>query len=415
MRQDTQAWDDAVADDVLIHDDQGQPYTFTGFTFEQESELDLTNPDAVAWAQDRMQRALDVGFSGWMTDFAEWQPTDCVLSDGEDPLQAHNRFPELWQQTSADALAGHDATFFVRSGWTHTASIVPVVWGGDQRTDFEPDDGLPTVVAMGLGLGASGVPVFTHDVAGYQSIGNPPSDKDLWFRWAWLGAFTPVLRTHHGAFDTDNWQFDSDDETTAFWAKVGREHTRLFPYLYGLAAKAAEDGTPLILPPALVFGDGDWGRMDGWMLGSSLFVAPVLERGVTGRQVDLPAGATWYDWWTHAPAQSGWYDADIDQIPVFAAAGTTVPVFAEAPGTLVPVDDPDLKDLADVDTARVVYLFGGGGPFTEEDGTTYTPSGTPTSGGEQTATLTSGTVEVAGVTLQIDGTVERTYTVEVIP
>jgi len=68
-----------------------------------------------------------------------------------------------------------------------------------------------------------------------------------------------------------------------------------------------------------------------------------------------------------------------------------------------------------VDTARVVYLFGGGGPLTEEDGTTYTPSGTPTSGGEQTATLTSGTVEVAGVTLQIDGTVERTYTVEVIP
>ncbi|MDP7114454.1 MAG: hypothetical protein QGH45_20955 [Myxococcota bacterium] len=49
------------------------------------------------------------------------------------------------------------------------------------------------------------------------------------YRWASLGAFSPVMRTHHGASDTENWQFDSDDETTEYWAGLAREHTRLFP------------------------------------------------------------------------------------------------------------------------------------------------------------------------------------------
>jgi alpha-glucosidase (family GH31 glycosyl hydrolase) len=270
---------------------------------------------------------------------------------------------------------------------------------------------MPTVVAMGLGLAASGVPVFTHDVAGYQSVGNPPSTKELWFRWASLGAFTPILRTHHGAFEADNWQFDSDADTIAHWARVATEHMRLFPYRYGLAAKAAADGTPMILPPA-VYG-GDWGRTDAWLLGQALLVAPITTAGATGRDVALPPDTSWYDWWTRQPVQSGFFAADVDEIPVFAAAGTTVPVFAQVPQTLVPTDA--YVDLADADTARIVYLFAGGGRFVEADGTTYAPSGAPTGPGEATATLAAGTIDVSGVSLAIDGPVERTYTVVVIP
>ena len=55
-----------------------------------------------------------------------------------------------------------------------------------------------------------------------------------------------------------------------------------------------------------------------------------------------------------------------------------------------------------------------GSPFTEADGTTYTPSGTPTGPGTATSTLTTGDVEVSGVTLHIEGTVARAYTVVVV-
>lgn len=410
----TDAWDQAIAQDALIKDATGAPYTFTGVTFEDTSLVDLTTDAGRAYVTGYEQAALDVGFDGWMADYAEWLPTDAVLGSGEDAWDAHNQWPLLWQQTNIDAIGSRDASFFVRSGWTGTSGIAPVVWGGDQRTDFEPDDGLPTVIPLGLGLAACGVPVFTHDVAGYQSIGNPPGTKELFLRWAALGAYSPVLRTHHGAFADDNVQFDTDAGTLAQWVWAAREHMRLFPYRYGLAAQAARDGTPMILPIGLEFPDEDVSRTDAWMLGRALLVAPVLEPGATGRDVDLPAATTWYDWHTGQPVTSGHFDADPTQIPVFAAAGTTIPTFTTIPDTLVAGSDPALIDLADADAQRTVYVIGDGGLFTEADGTSYTPSGTATGPGTVTQTLTSGTITVAGVSLAVDGPREREYTVVVV-
>lgn len=414
LEEDTVTWDEAIAADVVIKTASGEPYTFNGPTFQQFSMLDLTLQEGQDFAVTRMQAALDAGFDGWMADYAEWLPVDAVLASGADAMRVHNDYPRLWQQANLVAQDGYDATFFARSGWVATQGLAPIVWAGDQRTSFDPDDGLPTILPLGLGLSASGVPVYTHDIAGYQSIGNDPSDRELWFRWAALGAFSPVMRTHHGAFESENHQFDTDFETLEFWGQVTREHTRLFPYRYGLAAQAAERGTPMILPVGFVYDDG-WDRLDAWLLGAGLLVAPVLERGVTGRQVDLPAEVDWYDWWTLEPATSGWFDAALDQIPVFVAAGTTVPTFETIPDTLASSTVEGILDLDDVDDERVVYLFGGGGPFTEADGTSYATAGSPTGSGDETVSLTSGDVTVAGVTLTITGETARDYHVIVIP
>ncbi len=414
LEEDTITWDEAIAADVVIQTQDGEPYTFSGPTFQQFSMVDLTLADGRDFAIERMVAALDVGFDGWMADYAEWLPTDAVLGSGEDAMRVHNDVPRLWQATNLEAQSGYDATFFARSGWVGTQSLAPIVWAGDQRTSFDADDGLPTILPLGLGLSASGVTVYTHDIAGYQSIGNDPSDRELWYRWASLGAFSPVMRTHHGAFADDNHQFDTDFETLEFWGQVTREHTRLWPYRYGLAALAADQGTPMLLPVGWIYDDA-WDRIDAWLLGAGMLVAPVLKQGVTGREVSLPDQVTWYDWWTHEPVQSGWFDADIDEIPVFIAAGTTVPTFETIPDTLTTGASGDVLDLDDVDAERVVTLFGGGGPFSEADGTTYTPTGTPTGAGEDTVTVDSGNVTVAGVTLAISGTVTRTYRVVVVP
>jgi hypothetical protein len=56
-------------------------------------------------------------------------------------------------------------------------------------------------------------------------------------------------------------------------------------------------------------------------------------------------------------------------------------------------------------------VFGGSdGGFTEADGTMYRSSGNGT--GTATGTFASGTLEAGGLTLTIEGTVERTYTLE---
>jgi alpha-glucosidase len=407
VEEGTATWDAAIAADALIHDPAGDPYTFSGAMLTPNSMVDLTNPDGRALAEGYMTDALDLGFDGWMADFAEWLPPDAALADGSDGWEAHNAWPLLWQSTNDEALGDADAAIFVRSGWTGSASLAPIVWAGDQRTDFEPDDGFPSVMALGIGLATCGVPYFTHDVAGYQSIGNPPSTKELWFRWAELGAFTPVMRTHHGAFDTANWQFDSDPETLAHWARYAREHVRLFPYLYGNAAIAAADGTPLIRAVGVQFPGEDPARIDAWMLGDALLVAPVLEEGATSRDIALPTAVGWYDWWTREPAASGPYDAPLDAIPVFAASGTIVPTLRDIPETLV--EGSDAVDLADVDGARIVYVFGGDGAFTEADGTAYVAEGVATGSADGSTSGARGALDLAGMHITVDGPAAREY------
>ncbi|MFN7145691.1 MAG: TIM-barrel domain-containing protein, partial [Myxococcota bacterium] len=373
LGEESAAW--AEAEDLAIRGPDGEPYLFDGITFDPTSVLDLSRQDARDWAVAKMDAALALGFDGWMLDFAEWLPPDAVLA-GADAMEDHNRYPLWWQATNAAATAGSDAVTFSRSGWTGTSTLSPVTWAGDQRTSFDADDGFPTVLPLGIGAGIAGVPIFTHDIAGYSSIGNPPTTKELWFRWCTLGALSPVMRTHHGAFKDDNWQFDSDAETLAHYARWGAVHTRLFPYLRGLAGQAASTGRPLVLAPFLLYPDEPWGRTDVWMLGSALLVAPVLEMGAAGREVDLPAATPWYDFWTGAPVESGWFDVPVAEIATFAPAGAIVPMFVEAPDTLVTGALDGLTTLDDADPARVVHVFAGAaGAFTEADGTAYETDG----------------------------------------
>ena len=409
--QESDNWKEAQ--DFVITDDTGAPYLFTGMTFQPTSVLDLSDEDARDWATAKMDAAQAIGFDGWMTDFAEWLPPDAHLHDA-DAVDDHNAYPLWWQDTNAAAIEGEDAVFFSRSGWTGTPTLSPVMWAGDQRTSFDADDGLPTVVPLGIGAGLAGVMMWGHDIGGYSSIGNEPSTRELWFRWCTLGALSPVMRTHHGAFKDENWQFDTDADTLAHYARWSNIHARLFPYLRGLAAQGVEVGTPMVLAPFLLYPDEAWDRTDAWLLGSALFVAPVVTEGATGRDVSLPAGTTWYDFWTGAASESGWYDVPDTEIAVFAPAGAIVPMLTDTPDTLVAGTLDGIVTADDADGARTVRVFAGAsGTFSEADGTTYTTDGSATGSGTTTETLTSGSLTAGGLTLEIEGDIERTYTLEV--
>jgi len=65
-------------------------------------------------------------------------------------------------------------------------------------------------------------------------------------------------------------------------------------------------------------------------------VAPVTEQGQTEKDVYLPAGADWYNFWTNEKLAGGrWVKvaAPIDQIPVFVKAGSIVPMGSEVQST----------------------------------------------------------------------------------
>jgi alpha-glucosidase (family GH31 glycosyl hydrolase) len=398
---DADIFDEVTSNGWTIADGDGAPLLFSGpdKDFLPTGLLDLTNDEARAFMKGHLKAALDSGVRGWMADFAEWQPVEdgrgarAVLASGEDPALAHNRYPVLWQQLNREVLeeTGHldDSVVFVRSAWLGSQPLAQVVWAGDQRTSFQDDDGLPTILPMGIGMATVGFPFFTHDIAGYQSASNDPVDQELFFRWTSLGALSPVMRTHHGTHVALNVNFDTNDDTRNQWRRWAQLHMRLYPYLRRLAIDATRaGGLPLWVPLPLLFPDDEstWSIRDEVMLGPSILVAPVVSQGATERAVRLPPGR----WAVFAP----FYDCDgcdvvdgpavatvpapLAELPMFLPAGAIVPLTAEPADTLLP-SSGDLRGIESTEGDRfVVVALGADGSFEEESGASYTLEGSGT-------------------------------------
>ncbi|MGZ3406648.1 MAG: TIM-barrel domain-containing protein, partial [Polyangia bacterium] len=360
-----------------------------------------------------------------------------TLAAGASSEAAHNRYPVLWQQLNDQVLGarndGVDRLAFIRSGFTGSQPIAhQVVWGGDQTTDFDPGDGLPSVLPIMIGLGIAGMPYIGSDVGGYISVtGHPPSTKELFFRWSVLGALSPIMRTHHGSNPMMNWRFDSDAATLAHWKRWATVHTKLYPYLAAIAAEAAGDGAPMVRQLALGFpGDATaWTVADEYLLGPSLLVAPVVSAGAVDRTIYLPAGH-WLPLFgaANGPALDGpattSVAAPLGELPIYAPAGTVLALLPDGVDTLAPATPP-LVGLADVgDDREVIALVGGNGSFSETGGLRYALTSTGAPGAAATLTWNGaplaacaatpvapcGAVDVAGAAAEAHVTGDGTLT-----
>jgi alpha-glucosidase (family GH31 glycosyl hydrolase) len=75
---------------------------------------------------------------------------------------------------------------------------------------------------------------------------------------------------------------------------------------------------------------------DEYMFGPAFLVAPVTEQGATSRDVYLPAGSDWYNYWTNERVKGGRtiaVQAPIDTLPLFVRAGSIVPLGAAVEST----------------------------------------------------------------------------------
>lgn len=390
-------FDEITQQGLAIKGPDGRPALFTGVDadFSPTTLLDLSSDAGKGYVGQHMSDALDLGVRGWMADFAEWLPVeDTVLASGEDPALAHNAYPLRWQEVnrgvieSAGLLDGDDAAIaFVRSGWTGSQPLAQLFWTGDQRTSFDADDGFPTVLPIAIGLATVGFPFITHDVAGYQSSTNDPVDLELFQRWSALGAFTPVMRTHHGTHAFANVQVFTDETTTAHWKRYAQIHIRMYPYLRRVVLDAVvAGGAPAWMPMPLAFpaDDAMWSLKDEIMLGPSLLIAPVVTQGAVSRDVVFPSARfVRFDLVdvdvdeVDGPATRT-VAADVGEIPVFIVAGGIVPLTAEPADTLM--RDPDgaghITGLESTEGDRVVFVaLGAPGSFVEESGASYVLEG----------------------------------------
>jgi alpha-glucosidase len=289
---------------LALRQDSDEPYLVDFGEFDC-GVVDFTNSASLEWFAERVigQEMLDFGLSGWMADFGEYLPVDLRLHDGSDPMLMHNRWPVLWAEANARAVAARgktgEAVFFMRAGFTGVQAHCPLLWAGDQSVDFTRHDGIGTVITAALSAGLLGNAYSHSDVGGYTSLHGNVRTADLMMRWCELGAFSPVMRSHEGNRPDDNLQIDSSDALLAQFAAMSKVHAILTPYVRHLSEEAVAHGLPVQRALFLHYFDETlFAVQDQYLYGADMLVAPIVEAKVTGREVILPGEKPWRHLWS---------------------------------------------------------------------------------------------------------------------
>lgn len=134
------------------------------------------------------------------------------MFSGEDPIVAHNRYPELWAKINREFVdewksnheEGEDPedalVFFMRAGFRDSPKWGMLFWEGDQMVSWQVNDGIKSAVVGLLSSGLSGYAFNHSDTGGYCAVSLPliryQRSEELLLRWMELNAFTTVFRTH---------------------------------------------------------------------------------------------------------------------------------------------------------------------------------------------------------------------------
>lgn len=178
-----------------------------------------------------------------------------------------------------------------------------------------------------LQMQMSGVMFPETDIGGHW-----PTEEltdELFIRWAFLGLFSPLMRSHGHNWRTRlPWGFGPENE--ARYVPLIRLRSALFPYNYTTLRAAHETGLPMMRAMALAYpGDSELRKLyDQYMWGDSMLVAPIYEKGATGRSVHLPEGK-WLHYWTFASQEGGQridIDAPLGKDPLFIRTGSVIPM-----------------------------------------------------------------------------------------
>ena len=314
---------EATAKGYCVKDKEGNDYLVKITTF-PAAMVDLTNPDAYNWLKDIIKKNMvEFGLAGWMADFGEYLPTDCVLYSGEDAALVHNTWPARWAKLNREVLEETQNVgklmFFTRAGHTDTPRYSTMMWNGDNHPDFSKDFGLPSIIPAMLSLTMSGCGLSHSDIGGYTSVLNLRRNKDVYKRWFEMNTFSVLMRGHEGLNPDINIQFDADEDMLDFAAKMSRIHMALKPYLKDAVKKNAEEGVGVIRPLFFYYDEKEaYNEGYEYLLGRDILVAPVLRPNAQTQNVYLPEDE-WIHLWSQKEYKGGKYtiDAPYGQIPVF--------------------------------------------------------------------------------------------------
>ena len=242
-----------------------------------------------------------------------------------------------------------------RSSYAGQQRYSTITWNGDTYASWQS---FARQIPAGLNFMATGCPYWTVDAGAFFTRKSsqwfwdgdfPQGVSDLGYREFYTrmlqyATFLPLMRSHGTDTPREIWRFGKEGEP--FYEAIAssiRLRYRLLPYIYSLAGQVTQkDYTPArLLAFDFPHDPKVFDLKDEYMFGPALLVCPVtepmyygpgsqaLENTRKSRQVYLPAGRQWIDFWTGAKHEGGQTlaaSAPIERIPLYVAAGSIIPM-----------------------------------------------------------------------------------------
>jgi alpha-glucosidase len=371
-------YQEALQKDYLICSRDGE--LFQGYVWSGKTVFpDFMRPEVRDWWGNGQRILTEMGVAGIWNDMNEPALNDRPFgTDGkkipfpldalQGPVEAaathtetHNLYGFKMAQASYEGLgklrSNQRSFVLTRSGYAGIQRWSSV-WTGDNHSRWEH---LEMSLPMLCNLGLSGVAFCGADIGGFAGNATP----ELFARWMQVGMLYPLMRGHSAmtCIRQEPWAFGEPVESICRTYLELRY--QLLPYFYTLFWEAAKTGAPILRPLLYHYPDDPktYTIHDQVLLGANLMAAPIYRPGQDCRAVYLPEG-TWYDWWTgdrHQGSKTILVDAPLDQMPLFAKAGTILPLQPVSQF----VDEQFLPALR-------LWVWPGTGEFTlyEDDGNT---------------------------------------------
>lgn len=308
--------------------------------------VDFFNPSARAFWHEQQNAILNAGIDGWKLDFGE----SYILSDkvkSFEGTKSRQEYSERYYEdylTYGRSVRGDDFVTMVRA-WDASYQFegrffakkehAPVAWMGDNRRDYV---GLADALDHMFVSSKAGYVTVGSDIGGYldhddKNLAGPeiPFDSVNFARWTAIGALNPFMQLH-GRGNFTPWTVpDHAEETVALYKYWSTLHHALVPFFHSLS----EEGWAGKVAPTLrpVGAPETWAGDYRYLLGDAFFVAPLLDPSGK-RTVVIPAGATYYDFWSTKTEQGGAtvtvdYSQDRARLPLWIREGAIVPMDVE--------------------------------------------------------------------------------------
>lgn len=321
-------------------------------------DIDFENPAATAYFQQKVKHFFDDG-----VDFIKLDKTDAI------PVckAMFETTQKLGKETKGRGFilshsGGVDSPGYKR---------YPGKWTDDTRSDWtvekpthEFSPWLPKVAFKeNLAMYTDTtrhfykIPFMANDMGGFAVGLDGKVDEELYIRWLESAHFVPLTTPFSQPENlTGNIPFNVSEQADSIFRFYSHLKMELFPYIYSYAHKARLERINIIRPT----------RLYEYLFGEEMLVAPVYEQGKRERNLFLPEGSKWTNYWTGITLEGGQpvsVEAPLDRIPIFIKEGAIIPKREYARSI-----ESGTNDLLTLE-----IFSGANGTFSliEDDGTSY--------------------------------------------